>query len=204
MSPIRVATPTDSRGGNAGVSDILATLERLRDEAQRIADERDAAERNLLAVVESMLTTGEITEADASTVYADYRDVALPGHSKRWDATVSLSSARAHRLGVSHGRGQYTNGTWEGAWPVEQDAPAPQHGANVTYRLFGADGDLLYIGSTGLFRARMRQHRRTTEWPSELTATWQAVAWPTRREAYDVEEKMIATEHPRYNVRGTL
>lgn len=69
------------------------------------------------------------------------------------------------------------------------------------YRLYNADGGLLYVGIAGNPGRRFEQHRQDKPW-------WGSVAnirlehFPTRDAASEAELKAIRTERPAYNIVG--
>lgn len=69
------------------------------------------------------------------------------------------------------------------------------------YRLYNADGGLLYVGIAGNPGRRFEQHRQDKPW-------WGSVAnirlehFPTRDAASEAELKAIRTEHPQHNIVG--
>lgn len=72
-------------------------------------------------------------------------------------------------------------------------------GRTALYRLFGLEGELLYVGIANNPESRWTQHSKTKEW-------WHLVAkkttcWFDRRiVAADAEVKAIQTERPRFNI----
>ena len=71
----------------------------------------------------------------------------------------------------------------------------------AVYRLYDAEGQLLYVGMTGNLGVRYAEHRRDKPWWSEVarrSATW----YPSRKEALAVERLAIRDEGPKYNKRG--
>lgn len=69
------------------------------------------------------------------------------------------------------------------------------------YRLFNAEGGLLYVG-IGDLKARLTAHAREKPWWPEVAR--KTVEWhPSRSEAEIAELLAIRTEHPLYNVAGT-
>lgn len=69
------------------------------------------------------------------------------------------------------------------------------------YRLFNADGVLLYVGVTGNLNARLAFHSTDKPWWGEVARV--ETEWhPNRTEAEDAEDRAIADEHPRYNIAG--
>lgn len=68
------------------------------------------------------------------------------------------------------------------------------------YRLFAADGSLLYVGSTNDLERRLAEHRRKQSWGDQI-ATW-TEDWPHMREAaYRIEGAAIDAEQPIHNQR---
>lgn len=71
----------------------------------------------------------------------------------------------------------------------------------AVYRLYDADGSLLYIGSAYDPEKRCKKHRKQPWWPQVVR---RADEWFEHRNfAYEAETKAIATEHPKHNVAGT-
>ncbi|MFJ7489737.1 hypothetical protein ACIQZB_00500 [Streptomyces sp. NPDC097727] len=71
----------------------------------------------------------------------------------------------------------------------------------AVYRLWGAEGILLYIGSAYDPEERAKDHKHTTWWPRVTRRTDE---WHDSREAaYDAEGRAIAAESPAHNVAGT-
>ncbi|WP_371097145.1 hypothetical protein [Streptomyces sanglieri] len=78
-----------------------------------------------------------------------------------------------------------------------EEAPRPA----AVYRLWGINGDLLYIGSSYDPQRRYQEHRDKPWWPqvARRTEEWQE----SRANAYRAELKAIAAENPQHNVYGT-
>jgi hypothetical protein len=67
------------------------------------------------------------------------------------------------------------------------------------YRLYGEDGQLLYVGITGAPGQRMKQHADAQPWWGEVTR--KTLVWyPTRADAWNAEAHALAAEHPKYNL----
>ncbi|CAL9535162.1 hypothetical protein SUDANB54_04117 [Streptomyces sp. enrichment culture] len=81
-----------------------------------------------------------------------------------------------------------------GAWAARWYSPA------AVYRLWDADGVLLYIGSAYDPEERCKAHRDKPWWPevARRTEEWR----PSRGDAYTAELEAIATEGPLHNVMG--
>lgn len=72
------------------------------------------------------------------------------------------------------------------------------------YRLYDSIGDLLYVGATINFPVRVAyhvcsHHNKFADRVTNITLQ----AFDTRQEALEAEERAIATEKPKYNVRPT-
>lgn len=67
------------------------------------------------------------------------------------------------------------------------------------YRLYGADGELLYVGISGWLDKRMGGHGAAQPWWKEVhhaTVLW----YETRVDADQAETEAIQGEHPKYNI----
>lgn len=71
----------------------------------------------------------------------------------------------------------------------------------VVYRLYDADGALLYIGSAYDADHRCKDHAKKPWWPQVARRTEQQ--FPNRGRAYTEELKAIAVERSKYNAMGT-
>lgn len=69
------------------------------------------------------------------------------------------------------------------------------------YRVFNADGDLLYIGSTIGIEWRMKAHERNTRWWA-VADRFEFEHFNTEAEARAAEVAAIGAEFPRWNIRG--
>jgi hypothetical protein len=68
------------------------------------------------------------------------------------------------------------------------------------YRLYSADGALLWVGITHSLRERLAKHAEDKPWWAEVAH--KTVAWcSSQREAERAEADAIRTEEPRYNIR---
>jgi len=68
------------------------------------------------------------------------------------------------------------------------------------YRLYGADGTLLWVGITGSLSERFAQHAASKPWWPDVAR--KTVAWcQDRSDAARAEAAAIRDEHPLYNVR---
>ena len=72
----------------------------------------------------------------------------------------------------------------------------------VLYRLYAADGTLLYVGITDQLLERFREHRCHRRWWPEV-AGQSFTRYDTRGEAEEAERAAICSEAPVHNVLGT-
>jgi hypothetical protein len=77
--------------------------------------------------------------------------------------------------------------------------PVGAHSA--VYRLFNAEGLLLYVGCTNSMPQRWRGHSRTQPWWHEVES-WTNHWFTTRAVAKSEESRAIARENPKYNIIG--
>jgi hypothetical protein len=88
-------------------------------------------------------------------------------------------------------------------WIRTDQDPGFQDARSKVYRLWSADGELLYVGCTaGYVRGRLRDHEKRRPWYAEVAkVTVETVAG--YKAGLRVERRAIETESPRYNVRHT-
>ena len=78
-------------------------------------------------------------------------------------------------------------------WEIDMDVPT------TLYRLFSAEGELLYIGISVRVEQRMYEHSQSKWWWPEVEHQL-LTRCTTRRDALELEEIAIRTENPKYNV----
>lgn len=74
--------------------------------------------------------------------------------------------------------------------------------ATQLYRHWDKEGNLLYVGISYNTLARLKQHKRDSQW-QQLVTTITIENFATRKEAEAAEFKAIRIERPIYNVVGT-
>jgi len=84
--------------------------------------------------------------------------------------------------------------------PHRSSHPKSAPSRQFTYRLFGADDVLFYVGVTADWGARSKGHARDKPWWSEIVRV-DIEEFASRAEAEYAEAVAIATEHPRYNIQ---
>ncbi|MGW3971154.1 hypothetical protein ACWEFD_17880 [Streptomyces ardesiacus] len=82
---------------------------------------------------------------------------------------------------------------------VAKESTEPRRAA--VYRLWSADGVLLYVGSSYDPEERCARHRAAPWWPlvARRTDDWR----PSRAHAYHAESAAIVDERPAHNVMGS-
>lgn len=78
---------------------------------------------------------------------------------------------------------------------------ATSRAPRAVYRLYDANGELLYIGSSDNPEKRWAAHRSTKSWWPQVVR--REVTWHPWREAWGVEAAAIWHEEPRHNVFST-
>jgi hypothetical protein len=83
-----------------------------------------------------------------------------------------------------------------GDWREANEAPELPSSGHVLYRLWAADGRLLYVGVSRRPRARIRSHHR--KWGDLIAkVTWES--HPDERSMLAAERQAIRDEHPALN-----
>jgi hypothetical protein len=85
-------------------------------------------------------------------------------------------------------------------WELE-DIPPKKRERTELYRHFDAEGVLLYVGESLSTTARLIGHRHKSPWFDEITRV-EVEHFPTREAAKAAEDRAIAEEHPKYNIKG--
>lgn len=73
---------------------------------------------------------------------------------------------------------------------------------HCVYRMYAADGQLLYVGVSSDILERMRSHNRLTRWWDD-TARISVKIYPTREAALAAEVQAIHDELPLHNRRSS-
>ena len=77
---------------------------------------------------------------------------------------------------------------------------ATRHQRTALYRLFDAEGDLLYVGISGYPTLRLQQHAGDKPWWNEVAS--HTIEWLTDRPTAEAAEvAAIRAEKPRYNAQ---
>lgn len=83
-------------------------------------------------------------------------------------------------------------------------APPPDDRLHSVYAHISAGGELLYIGSSIDVLARSKDHRSRSPWFTPETTVEILAEGMSRREALDLEHRLIRERRPRHNQVGTL
>ncbi len=84
---------------------------------------------------------------------------------------------------------------------VPEDQVGWQSGRTVLYRFYERNGELLYVGVTGIPGERWATHSRHAEW-WPFIATLTTEVFPTMRQALAAEREAIWDEEPMFNRRS--
>jgi hypothetical protein len=154
------------------------------------------AERQLIHRLNSDYVAGVVSLDDLITIYYDYRDVAAPGFSARWNEAAEVKSSRITTFAHDAKRRRPNGpcGTWRGDYPLSPHEPAPVDGTSVVYILFDAANTPCYVGSSGHFRARLRKNGA-----NKTFTTWQAFPCADREAAYELEVRLLEERKPYLN-----
>jgi predicted GIY-YIG superfamily endonuclease len=72
---------------------------------------------------------------------------------------------------------------------------------HYVYRCYDSTDRLIYVGCTVNPVSRLREHRKNTWWAGQIART-RLIVFPDRTHALAKEREAIATEQPRWNVKG--
>jgi len=75
--------------------------------------------------------------------------------------------------------------------------------SNILYRLYDADGELLYVGITREVAQRMKNHRYASRAWFGRVASIETTTFPSHFDAWQAEGEAIRTEGPLFNVYHT-
>lgn len=73
-------------------------------------------------------------------------------------------------------------------------------GPHVVYRIYGANGALLYVGVSNDHERRLKEHARTKAWWPQASSV-QVEHYPNRSEAMYREAAVIRFERPVFNIQ---
>jgi len=155
-------------------------------EAERLLDH---AERRFLKDVEAGYRSGRFTQRDLRQIYEGYRPLARPGHSARWDETVSFKSSLV--IGQMYNEPD-SDGRWRGPWPLYSGLSLPAARQAVVYYLYDGSGACCYIGSSGNLRDRLKWHKDD----GKIFESWMAEPHVDREAAYVAEDLLLRSAQP--------
>lgn len=88
------------------------------------------------------------------------------------------------------------------AWPTFDNSHLLNK-EHTVYRLFAADGYLLYVGCTSNLRDRLANHKTHKDWWPQV-ARVESETYPDRARGLWAEREAIVTEAPRYNQNARM
>jgi hypothetical protein len=176
----------------------LDHIDRLTSKIETLQAALDDARAQFCHRTAASMKRGEVTQHDLPAIYSAYREAThrAVGFAKAWDAAIPVT-AGALNQSTRHGRATPNGpeGTFVGAFPLDQWDPAPLTGASVVYILFDAMNVPCYVGSTKAFRERLKAHT------DKAFTNWQAFPCADREDAYDLEVKLLRERKPYLNQR---
>lgn len=118
--------------------------------------------------------------------------------------TISETESRAERLELAKQAIQQAEESEEFADLVDgfvavrlsTSVPHP----TTLYRLFGSEGELLYVGITSLGMKRLKQHAKVQPWWTEVAGAI-FKHYGDRESALEDEAHLIRTLRPKYNIQ---
>lgn len=190
-----IAEPADT-GLDDSTAATLQHISMLRERELRLTQMRERAEEQMLQRLGTAHRRGAISDAQLHAAYDAYRELGIPGRSKRWNAHIDVpwGSIDQERRWLPNG----PEGTWVGVWPLQLNHSAPIGGTPVVYILFDDCNIPCYVGSTGNLRARLKAHART----GKVFSQWQAYPCRDREHAYEVEDRLLKEKLPHLNRRA--
>jgi len=181
------------------VTSAVATLqhiEKLHTRARTLDALRLDAEEQLLHRIGAAYDAGQISDAELIEIYERYKLLRLVGRTQRWNEAISVTWRHMPNLWRWEPNGPA--GTWVGSYPIGEKDPTPPPGSFIVYVLFDATNEPIYVGSTGDFRVRLKQHHKK----QKPFVYWQAYAVEDRESAYQLEERLLRERLPRMNKRA--
>lgn len=189
------------RGDASPLAPYAATLEhcvRIRNKIDQLGIVFEESMTQLLVCAARDHRVGELTLDDLADLYLKVKTLG-PGFTKLWNqhmdvpAGAVVAHMRARQIYAPNGPGGHS---WCGKYPYDPDASRPRSGAAVVYVLYARDNEPIYVGSTGDFPARMRNHRgKDFTW-------WMAYPCESREAAYLLEDGLLAARKLRLNVKA--
>lgn len=173
----------------------------LGERRDKLTRQKVGAEERYLAAVAQAYDGGIIGMAELAEAYYDYREIADPGYSRRWDKAIPVSAAKVAAYAKSRPRREPNSpdGSWLGPYPFD-DGPTPGIGTAVAYLLFDQSSVICYIGSTASFRSRLNRHVKD----GKSFIRWEAYPCQDRGAAFDLEYRLIGIHQPYLNSAGRL
>ncbi len=180
-----------------------ATLEhcgRIRHKLDQLAATIDESMAQLLSCAARDHRAGDLTLDDLGELYARVKDLSGPGFTRLWNERMDVpaGAVAAHvRLRAANRPNGQGGHFWCGPYPYAFDAPRPPKGTAVLYVLYDWTNEPVYVGSTGNFGSRMRNHHGVKDF-----TWWLAYPCESREAAYLLEDGLLAARKLRLNVKA--
>lgn len=178
-------------------------IQLVSDKRERLIKTQIDAETQIIHRLATDYRAGRITKDELCEIWLEFREIALPGYSKRWKAAmpdVSVGHLQAHlnKRATDHLYAPDEDGNWRGEYPMPPLHPHPRAGTSVVYMLYDADNVPCYVGSTKDLNARMKAHDRD----GKVFVRWLAYPCASRSDAYALESRLLREHKPYLNKRS--
>lgn len=160
----------------------------------KLAEGLLTVEGQFLTAVRREWEAGNLTWPELHSAYEQVRASDLSGVSIRW-VGAGLPH-RAHLVLQAKYAPNGAGGTWYGTWPLPAGDPYPLKGRDVVYVLFDDSRTPVYVGSSGNWLYRMKDHVKA----GKRWASWIAHPCRDRGEAYALEARFIQQYKPDLNI----
>lgn len=194
------ATASRTLGPSAieGYTTTLQHIEMLHCKRDQLRQAQLEAERQHLHRIACAWEGGVIDEDGLELAYRQYKALAMPGYSIRWNEVMAISAARLLNRARSQRYRQPSgpHGTWSGTHPFGAET-TPGTGMSVVYILFDEINKPCYVGSTAHFRTRLNRHAKE----GKRFISWTAYPCASRDAAYLLETRLLREHKPYLNKR---
>lgn len=177
--------------------DPLEHIRRLSAKRQRLELAQVDAELQFCQHAAREWSAGRLDYAELYRLYRTFRELALSGFGQRWVAAVGITAAEMYHRG-RHLPNSTDGQSWVGVAPLPPGDTCPPAGVSVVYVLYDAELVPCYIGSTGGFRDRLKQHLKD----GKPAARWVAYPCDSREAAYVLEDRLLREHKPYCNRRA--
>jgi hypothetical protein len=202
--PADAVTPSipHQRGAVGPLAAYEATLEhctRIRAKTDQLGSVFDESMTQLLVCAARDHRAGSLALDDLADLYLKVRSLG-PGFTRLRNQHMDIPAVaiaahmRLREINRPNGPGGYF---WCGPYPCHLDSPRPLKGVAVVYVLYDRGNEPVYVGSSGNFGARLRDHKKDKDF-----TWWLAYPCQSREAAYLLEDGLLAARKMRLNVKA--